>query len=258
MSTQQPSIISGDKEHQPQPFCFKQFSVDHLRSAMRVGVDGVLIGAWADVSGLPATGVALDAGCGCGMIALMVAQRWKNGHVIGMDIHEPSVREAMGNVASSPWADRVCILQGDVMSIAENDMGPLSLIVSNPPFFSSGIAHPDTPRLVARHACEFGPLTLPAIGMRLLMPRGRLALIAPAEMEQDIRVKGDEYGLSVRRICRVVTVAGKSPSRVMIEMEKSIDVTEMEQTLVIHDNKYEYTAEYKLLTGDFYLNFQTD
>lgn len=256
MHTQQLRTVRSVGEHRPEPFRFKRFSVEHLRSAMRVGVDGVLIGAWVDVAGLPDTGLALDAGCGCGMIALMVAQRWTEGQVLGIDIHEPSVCEANDNVASSPWADRVSILHGDVMNLDGNDIpGPLSLIVSNPPFFASGIAHPDTPRLAARHAGGFGPLSLPVIGERLLVPEGRLALIAPADMEQDIRIKGKEHGLSVRRVCRVVTVAGKNPSRVMMEMVRTDDMPEIVQTLVIHDANHEYTVEYKQLTCDFYLKF---
>lgn len=238
-----------------EPFRFKQFCVAHSRSAMRVGVDGVLIGAWADVDGLPEGGVVLDAGCGCGVITLMMAQRCLSARIVGVDCHKLSVQEASENVLISPWKDRVEIIYGDVMSIAGGRFsGRVSLIVSNPPFFASGISLPDTPRLAARHAIDFGPLSLPAIGERLLMPAGRLALIAPAEMEQAVREQGETHGLSVRRICRVVTVAGKHPARVMIEFVKA-PAAGMENTLVIHDENHAYTSEYKELTKEFYIKF---
>lgn len=239
-----------------EPFCFKRFSVSHTRSAMRVGVDGVLIGAWADVSGMSETGEALDAGCGCGLIALMLAQRCGGLRVTGVDCHEPSVTEATANVASSPWPDRIRILHKDVTELTEKDFnGPVGLIVSNPPFFVSGIIHPDTPRLMARHAGEFGPLTLIALGAGLLSSHGRLTMIVPASMEQEVRAEGDAHGMAARRICRVTTVAGKQPSRVMMELVRD-EVSEVkEQSLVIHHSDHTYTEEYRELTRDFYLRF---
>ena len=136
-------------------FRFKRFAVSHSQSAIPVGMDGVLIGAWCSVS--QALRV-LDAGTGCGLIALMCAQRSAEARITAIDIHPPSVEEAVYNFTTSPWARR---LEARLIPFAEFAEKGFDLIVSNPPFFHAGVSPTlSDARLRARHSGAFGPEAL--------------------------------------------------------------------------------------------------
>jgi len=273
-------------------FRFKQFEVSHGHSALPVGMDGVLIGAWADVS--YARNI-LDVGTGCGVIALMCAQRNAGAVVTGIDIHKPSVLEALGNFKASPWSERLNAFCTDFNAFADasakinadvsaNYIADASdnssfaglnfgngyilprkfdLIVSNPPFFNSGVELGDhaTARLVARHAGSFGPAQLISSGTRILTGTGSIATIFPAGQKNLILRKCHEAGLQVKRLCYVVSRPGTPPKRVMLQAsickpDKSLQQgTYMETTLCIYDGNAEYSEAYKTLTHDFYLKF---
>ena len=117
-------------------FRFKQFEVVNDRTAMKVGTDGVLLGAWCPVAEARRV---LDVGTGCGVIALMVAQRNRQALIEGIDIDQDSIAEARLNFANSPWNNRLTAIEGDF-----NDMdgdARYDLIVSNPPYFTNGAPH---------------------------------------------------------------------------------------------------------------------
>lgn len=236
-------------------FRFKKFSVRHDKSAMKVGVDGVLIGAWASPEG----NKILDVGTGCGLIALMLAQRNEKAHIDAIDIDMPSLEEARVNVVSSPWADRISIYE---CSFDQLDYffteKKYDLIVSNPPFFDSGIENPSTSREKARHQGGLSPKKLVCKGRQLLNPGGRLALICPVEMKGNLLIAGEESGLLPKRICYVKDNENSKTKRVMIEYsigesyEK--DLPE-EEILVMLDNSGNPTPKYRNLCKEFYLRF---
>lgn len=237
-------------------FKFKQFSVHHSQSAMKVGVDGVLVGAWADASGQR----VLDAGCGCGMIALMVAQRNPAAVVDAVDIHAPSVDEANLNFSLSPWGNRLRARVADFNDLASGQ-GQYDLIVSNPPFFDSGVAEPETPREVARHTAGLSPLTLAELSAALLEPGGRLCLITVAGTEENIAAAASRHGLARARLCRVTDHEGAPCKRVLMEFVKT-DGTDPEHDpvpqvtdLVMFNPDKTPTEGYRALTGPFYLHF---
>ncbi len=95
-------------------FRFRRFSVDDGRSAMKVGTDGVLLGAWA-LEGAPAPPLVVDVGCGCGLIALMLAQRLPGVPIEAVDIDGPSLEDARANVAASPFAGRIALREGELL-----------------------------------------------------------------------------------------------------------------------------------------------
>ena len=130
----------------PNPyFSFKQFTVYHDRCAMKVGTDGVLLGAWTDVSGARDI---LDIGTGTGLIALMLAQR-SEAHIVAVDIDEDAVKQAKENVEKSPWPGRIEVERHDICCF--NSDIRYDVIVSNPPYFFNSLKCPDGQRNIARH-----------------------------------------------------------------------------------------------------------
>ncbi len=220
-------------------FRFKQFSVSHEAAAMKVGTDGVTLGAWATVD--PGNKV-LDAGAGCGLIGLMAAQRGA-GQVLLLEIDGPAAEEAAANALASPWAARIKTVNGDFLSFRD---GTFDRIVCNPPFFTTGESAPDPARATARHE---GTLTLEALmdhSHRLLAPHGSLSIIIPAGSEQRARFAARIARLHCRRSTQLLTKAGAPPRRVL--MEFSMDECHEESSVIAIDS-----PEYKSLTSPFYL-----
>ena len=112
-------------------FRFKQFEVRDCVGAMKVGTDGVLVGA-----GGPGAGIerAVDAGTGTGLIALMLAQRGVR-RITAVEVNEQAAAEALSNVHSSPWSSCIEIMNADISLLDIRELKP-QLIVSNPPFFN--------------------------------------------------------------------------------------------------------------------------
>jgi len=150
-------------------FRFKQFAVRQDRCPMKVGTDGVLLGAWAEVR--PGDRRMLDVGTGTGLIALMLAQR-SAAWITAVDIDVECATQAAENFAASPWADRL-----DAVSVAVQRYDPVEkfdLIVSNPPYYVDSLLSPDEGRNTARHAAGLPFGELAAAVVRLLSPGGRL------------------------------------------------------------------------------------
>lgn len=156
-------------------FRFKQFSIRQDRCPMKVGTDGVLLGAWVDVR--PRDARILDIGTGTGLIALMMAQRAVRARIVGVDLED--VAQARENADASPWGGRVEFVQCPVQEYLPHER--FDLIVSNPPFFVDSLTCPDAGRTTARHAVRLPFDELCDAVVRLLAPGGRFALILPAD-----------------------------------------------------------------------------
>ena len=216
---------------------------------MKVGTDGVLLGAWATV--LPDDRRALDVGTGTGVIALMLAQRSANTAssansqmaIIGIDIDEAAAGEAASNFAASPWADR---LTARAVSLQVFSGSEFDLIVSNPPFFSASLKAPDAQRCTARHNDTLPPADLIQAARRLLSPSGRLSVIYPPEEARAFVMESESAGLYLSRLTRVISVAGQPPKRHLMEFSRTPGQP-LFTDLVIG------SPEYRSLTGDFYL-----
>lgn len=155
-------------------FRFQRFSMTHARSPMKIGTDGVLLGAWCDGS---QARWALDVGTGCGLIALMLAQRYPLLQVEGIDIAPGAVDDARENFAGSPFAERLSVRQGDVLTADFSRR--YDLIVSNPPFFTEDTLPPEASRAAARHAVHLPAEAFARKITQILAPSGRVALIYP-------------------------------------------------------------------------------
>ena len=227
-------------------FCFKQFSVRHDRCAMKVGTDGVLLGAWGSVEGKR----ILDIGTGTGLIALMAAQRNPEADVQGIDIDESAVAQASENVAESPFSRQIeCVLQ-DVLTFESE--APFDAILCNPPFFTEDTLPDNRSRALARNnKCLPFPQLIKKVAV-LLAENGTFSLIVPSGLAQEIVGLCMENGLHLVRRCQIHTTARKPPRRTLLEFSRQNRSCEM-QTLCLVVDDGTRSQQYKELTKDFYL-----
>lgn len=206
---------------------------------MKVGTDGVLLGAWARGGGR-----MLDVGCGTGVIALMLAQRYPQGRVTALDIDKGAVRQTEQNVAQSPFADRIEVIQGAVQTFESKDC--YDAIVSNPPFFVDSLNAPDPQRNIARHAETLTYNQLMQAAWRLLKDDGELSVVVPFDYRRRMEDEAIFVGFFPSRVCAVRTAAHKAPKRFLLAFRKhpcSCEKAEM----TLGDETY------TILTRDFYL-----
>lgn len=233
-------------------FQFKQFRIVQERSAMKVGMDGVLLGAWADVSGADRI---LDIGTGTGLIALMMAQKNAIARIDAIEIDRDACEEAAFNVQQAQWSDRIHIQEISFQEFQQTNAGKYKLIVSNPPFFSNGVKAPDGNRSQARHADAL-PLTVLISGaVVLLQEKGRIALVLPVETLPELEKLVLSNRLFILRLCRIKPNPIKPDFRILVELSNSKCVTLEENLMIEFEKHHDYTPEYKLLTKDFYLKF---
>ena len=228
-------------------FRFKQFSVVNDRTAMKVGTDGVLLGAWCPVEG---TRRVLDVGTGCGVIALMVAQRNPSAIIDAIDIDHDAIEEAKLNFENSPWSERLMAIDGDFNEIDVETH--YDLIVSNPPYFTNGILPTGDARTTARHTGSLSYRQLIEGASRLLTGEGSLALITPTDAEQEIIEAATFASLPVRQVTRVIPVDGAIAKRTLWLLSHR-NLPYHEDTLTIAHSDGAFTSEYIALTGAFYL-----
>lgn len=231
-------------------FRFKQFTIRQDRTPMKVGTDGVLLGAWVRLQGDEQR--LLDIGTGTGVIALMLAQRTAKAHITAIDVE--SVEEAQQNASATPWAHRITIEQ---CAVQHFEAEAFDVIVSNPPFFVDSLQCPDAGRTQARHTVSLRFEELCEAVCRLLATEGRFALILPtleaARFEQIA-----EGRLTTVRRTEVRTTPRHAPKRCLLEMMHTAAAVVIEPTdeLTIGTGQHEeYSAQYRALTHDFYLKF---
>lgn len=229
-------------------FRFKQFAVLNDLTAMKVGTDGVLLGAWCPVDGVSRV---LDVGTGCGVIALMIAQRSAQAVIEGIDIDAGAIQEAAINFDRSPWSDRLTASLQDFNDMS--DVAPYDLIVSNPPFFSNGVLPTGDARIVARHGHTLTYSQLISGASRLLSTDGMLAFISPVDAREAVIEASAMASLPVRRMVSVVPVEGAASKRLLWLLSRR-DMSFIQDELTIAHRDGSFTSEYVMLTGSFYLN----
>lgn len=239
----------GSNRRREPVFRFRQFSVRNELSAMKVGTDGVLLGAWADVAEASAV---LDVGTGSGVISLMVAQRGK-AMITAIEIDSDAALEAEANVVASPWRERIMVVNDDFVKWAAVTDKQYDHIVSNPPFFANGIVAPDSSRALARHGNGLDYYSLISSASRLLVANGKLSMISPVDRQDDILFSVEMARMSVSRITEVCSVDGQRPVRLLWELSP-MPVTTVVDRWSIRDKAGNYSSQYIELTRDFYLN----
>lgn len=229
-------------------FRFKQFTIHDDQCAMKVGTDGVLLGAWVNTDQAQ---TVLDIGTGSGMIALMLAQRALNTVVIdAIEIESTCAQQAMQNVASSPWADRINVYHSALQDFAINKT--YDLIVSNPPYFQNSMLPPNTSRANARHANTLPLHHLISCVRSLLADGGRLAVVLPFKEGKGFISLASIEGLYCIRECSFFSRKGKKQERWLLEFAREPQLTQKEE-LVLHGNGETWSEDYQRLTRAFYL-----
>ena len=240
------------------PFRFKQFAVNHDHSSMKVGVDGVLIGCWAEASDPMAI---LDVGTGCGLIALIMAQRYQESKIMGIDVDKASVDEATENVSASTWNDRVIIKEAsfseDFCQILRQADVKFDLIVSNPPYFNAGVKDAVTPREVARHQGELSPAVILHLSRIIISQGGSVAMVVPCDGSEELEEYALSLGYALKRKC-LVRGHEKAPwKRVLLQWQyvgKRVVAPEI-SSLTLETSPGIPTDEYRTLCKGFYLKF---
>ena len=229
-------------------FRFKQFAVEQEDVAMKVGTDGVLLGAWAACDGAKCI---LDIGTGTGVIALQMAQRNAEAAICAVEIDATAAKRARSNFDMSPWAERLEVACCAVQEYAVSEK--FDLIISNPPYFIDSLLPPDAKRTTARHTQDLSFEELDKAVSRLLAENGTFALILPpAEFERYLAISQ----LHLVRRCDVCSVEGGAVKRVMGEFAKAECGGLVVENLTVEQAKRgDYTDEYRALTKDFYLKF---
>jgi tRNA1Val (adenine37-N6)-methyltransferase len=212
---------------------------------MKVGTDGVLLGAWANVENAEKI---LDIGTGSGLIALMLAQR-SPAFVEAIDIDENACKQAKINFGNAPFKERLNVAKCAFQEFSASCK--YDLLVSNPPYFSNSLKSPDKGRTFARHNDSLTLDELMKKSASLLNPHGKLALILPFESLENVNILSSENQLF---ICRKTTVSASpdhSPKRVLMEFSPT-PAARQESVLFIEKAPRIFSEEYIALTKDFY------
>lgn len=239
------------------PFRFKRFTVMQERAAMKVGTDGVLLGAWCTVR--YDIRRALDIGTGTGVIALILAQRGE-GYGLIVDALEPEAgawRDASANAAASPWSGRISVFDKSVQEFVEHPQsGTYDLIACNPPYFSSSLLPPESKRASARHNLSLDSEELIASASSLAHHGTLFSFIIPSDQAGEYIVSCDLRGFTLTRRTDVRTTPSAPAKRTLLEFVYGPSGEDpIVDELVIELGPLDYTEQYRSLTGDFYLRF---
>ena len=237
-------------------FRFKQFVVRQGNASMKVGMDSVLLGAWADAGHAVRI---LDVGAGTGLLALMMAQRYPVAWIDAVEIDKEAHQQAVENVANSIWNNRIRVICDDFVHYAEHCPLRYNMIISNPPYFTASLKPADKKRNIARHNDSLPHRLLLAGSEKMLAPAGVMAVVLPPPEASTFIDEATTYHLFVKRVLHVQSLSSKPVSRTLVELSKThhqISGDEAGERLCIEkSDRSDYTNEYRQLTKEFYLNF---
>jgi tRNA1Val (adenine37-N6)-methyltransferase len=231
-------------------FRFKQFSVNHGSSSMRVGTDAVLLGAWAQVK---ENETILEIGTGCGIIALMMAQKSRFSSITAIDIHTESVEEAKFNFKNSTWSERLLATKISLHELASQSNNRFSHIICNPPFFIDSTPAPVLSRHNARHADTLLPEGFFEDASKLLTDQGKVSLIIPDLGSERWLSAASDFKLYLGRKTAVHAYPGKVAERLLLEFSFQPAAPIISEVFIREGKGLGYTNDYKQLTHEFYL-----
>ncbi len=229
-------------------FRFKQFTIIQDKTAMKLSTDSVLIGAWANADN-PQN--ILEIGTGTGVVAIMLAQRFKFAKITTVEIDKTAFNEAAENIKNSPWANRITAINADFTNFAQNNTDNYDLIVSNPPFFDNQLLPPNKNKQIAKHTTSLNFENLITNSAKLLSESGKFCVILPYSTHSKFVHLCSKIGLYLSKKNIIYPTEKKSPNRVLLQFTKRILPTK-EETLLIRQNG-KYSAQYLQLTREFYL-----
>lgn len=233
------------------PFQFKQFSVHQHKTAMKVGTDGVLLGAWVKI--FTETSAILDIGTGTGLIALMLAQRCNLANIDAVELNAEAFEQAVENFENSKWGDRLFCYHASIQEFAQEFDEKYDLIVSNPPFFNPTNYQISENRVMARHTQTLSYPELLKCTAQLLSKNGTCAFIIPVSEEKNVIDLALKYNLNVFRKTHVRGTKNSPVKRSLLQFSFS-EVKLDENEIILENSRHNYTSQYLDLVRDFYLN----
>ena len=236
------------------PFQFKQFTIQQDKTAMKVGTDGVLLGAWVSVDHQPQT--ILDIGTGTGLIALQLAQRTDAPLIDAVEIDHDAYEQCVENFEASPWSDRLFCYHASIQEYASEMEEEYDLIISNPPFFVDGPSSGDFSRDTARFDDSLPLEHLLVCALHLLSAEGRFALIISSDREQEIMELAQKHELHLSRRCRLQGRPDAAFKRSLLEFT-IFDTGLIEEKLSLRDDTGNWSDDYLQLVDPFYLDLSS-
>ncbi|MBT0606843.1 tRNA1(Val) (adenine(37)-N6)-methyltransferase [Aequorivita echinoideorum] len=217
---------------------------------MKIGTDGVLLGAWVSLENNPFS--ILDIGAGTGIIALQLAQRSNAEMIDAIEIEEDAYEQCVDNFENSPWGDRLFCYHASLEEFVEEIDDTYDIIISNPPFYSEDYKTSSESRDKARFAESLPFDELIGGASQMLSDDGIFAIILPRKEEENFIFLASEKNLFPKRICRVRGTETSEEKRSLIEFSFRNTPPKTEK-LTIEISRHNYTEEYKNLVKDFYL-----
>ena len=217
---------------------------------MKIGTDGVLLGAWVSVKNNPFS--ILDIGAGTGIIALQLAQRSNAEMVDAIEIDENAYEQCVDNFENSPWGDRLFCYHASLEEFVAEIEEKYDIVISNPPFYSEDFKTSNESRDIARfsNALPFDELIESA--SQLISDEGIFAVIIPKKEEENFIKMASKVNLFPNRICRVRGTISSEEKRSLLEFSFEKTSPKIEN-LTIETSRHDYTEEYKNMVQDFYL-----
>ncbi|MFV8343385.1 tRNA1(Val) (adenine(37)-N6)-methyltransferase [Flavobacterium sp. XS2P39] len=232
-------------------FTFKKFSIQQDRCAMKIGTDGVLLGAWTPIENNPFS--ILDIGAGTGVIALMLAQRSNAEQIDALEIDEEAYEQSVDNFENSPWSDRLFCFHAGLDEFVEEPEDEYDLIVSNPPFYTEDYKSENEQRDLARFTDAMPFEDLIEAAALLLSENGILSVIIPFKEEEHFLALAKEYELHPLKITRVKGTPTTEIKRSLLAFSRNEKTDFLIDELTIETARHIYTPEYISLTNAFYL-----
>jgi tRNA1Val (adenine37-N6)-methyltransferase len=232
-----------------QYFQFKQFLINQGKAAFKVGTDGVLLGAWADVDG---ANQILDIGTGTGLIALMLAQRSK-ATITAIEPDHDSFEQASGNVEISLWSERIRVLNKDLVTFTTESKHKFDLIVSNPPYFINSLQNPDPLKSATRHTTSLTMIDILNASNSILAENGKLVLILPYVEGTLFIAEASSFNLYCNQIVKIKTYPAGPVKRLLLEFGTKKEILKESFLTIEQGKRHVYTDAYIDLTKDFYL-----
>ena len=236
------------------PFKFKQFTIYQDKCAMKIGTDGVLLGAWTSIKNHPDS--ILDIGTGTGIIALQLAQRSDASTIDAIELDDNAYEQAVENFENSNWGDRLFCYHTSLEEFTNEIDDKYDLIISNPPFYNDQFESTNRSRNKARFTSSLSFDSLLISNSKLLSTAGVFSTIIPFKEEQNFIKIAEKNKLFPTRICRVKGNPSSEIKRSLLEFsfEKNNPII---TNLIIEINRHEYTDDYTELVKDFYLKMDS-
>lgn len=232
-------------------FTFKQFTVNQDRCAMKIGTDGVLLGAWCPIDNQPFS--VLDIGAGTGILSLMLAQRSNAKQIDAIEIDDDAFEQCVENFESSPWSDRLYCYHAGLDEFMDEPEDQYDIIISNPPFYSEDYKSDNQQRDLARFQDALSFEDLIEAASMLLCENGIFSVIIPYKEESKFIGFAKECNLFPFKITRVKGTPTTEIKRSLLAFSFTKKRKVEEDELVIETSRHEYTDDYIKLTQDFYL-----